>query len=142
MSRTTTYPTDLTDAQWGRVEPHIPPERGGGRHREVDMREVVNGILFLNRTGCQWRNLPHDLPPWGTVAYYFYRFRKDGTWDEMHDALRERVRAAAGRDPTPSAGVMDAQAVKTVEKGGPAVSTRARKCMAASGTWWSTRSGW
>lgn len=106
------------------------------------MREVVNGMLYLNRTGCQWRALPHDLPPWGTVAYYFYAFRRDGTWQRMHDALRADVRVAAGREPTPSAACIDSQSVKATEKRGPAAgTTRARRSTAASGTSWSTRWG-
>ena len=117
MNRTA-YPSDLTDGQWGRLGPMIPPERPGGRHREVDMREVLDGILYHNRTGCQWRAIPHDLPPWGTCAYYFYRFRADGTWEKVHDALRERVRVAAGREPTPSVAVIDTQSVKATEKRG------------------------
>jgi transposase len=112
------YPTDLTDEQWALVSPMIPAERPGGRPRAVDMRAVFDGMLYLNRTGCQWRAIPRDLPPWGTVAYYFYRFRKDGTWAAVHDALRERVRVAAGRDPTPSAAVIDSQSVKAGEKRG------------------------
>ncbi len=123
MDRTPSYPTDLTDAQWALVSPMIPGASPGGRPRSVDMRAVFDGMLYLDRTGCQWRAIPRDLPPWGTVAYYFYRFRRDGTWDRVHDALRERVRRAAGREPTPSAAVRDSQTVKTVEKGGPAGST-------------------
>lgn len=138
----TPYPSDLTDEQWLLVEPHIPPPRPGGRPREADMREVVNGILYLTRTGCQWRALPHDLPPWGTVAYYFYAFRRDGTWQRMHDTLRQDVRVAAGREPTPSAASIDSQSVKATEKRGSAAGTmRARRSTAASGTSWSTRWG-
>lgn len=128
------YPSDLTDEQWLLIEMHIPPEKPGGRHREVDMREVVNGILYLNRTGCAWRLLPHDLPPWGTVHYYYRRFRIDGIWQNIHDRLREQVRLAAGKESTPSAAVIDSQSVKTTEKGGYTVTTRGRRSMAESGT--------
>jgi transposase len=136
------YPSDLTDPQWRLVEPMIPPERWGGRTREVDMREVLNGILYLNRTGCQWRALPHDLPNKSTVRHYYDRFRDDGTWRTIHDALRVDVRVAAGKEPTPSAAVIDSQSVKTTEKRGPAAGTMpASTSRAASGMSWSTRWG-
>lgn len=112
------YPTDLTDAQWALLEPLVPPEKPGGRHREVDMREVVNAMLYVNRTGCQWDMLPHDFPPKSTVYEYFARWRNDGTWQRMLDQLRERVRLAAERDATPSAGGIDSQSVKTAGSGG------------------------
>ena len=138
----TSYPSDLTDEQWLLIGPHIPPAKHGGRHREVDMRQVINGLWYQSRTGCQWRALPKDLPPWGTVAYYFYRFRNDGTWQALHDALREQVRVAADKEPTPSAAVIDSQSVKTTEKrGSAAATTRARRSMGASGISSWTRSG-
>ena len=107
------YPSDLTENQWNEIKPLIPAALPGGRHRSVDLREVLNGVLYLNRTGCSWRQLPHDFPPWGTVHYYYRRFRIDGTWQKIHDRLRERVRRKAGRKPTPSAGIIDSQWVKT-----------------------------
>jgi putative transposase len=113
------YPTDLTDEQWHILEPMIPREKHGGRHRTMDMREVVNAILYILRTGCQWRNLPHDFPPWGTVAWYFWLWSNDGTWTRIHDKLRELVRGEAGRESEPSAAIMDSQSVKTTEVGGP-----------------------
>ena len=129
------YPTDLTDAQWSRIAPLIPPAMPGGRRRTVNVREVVNATLYLTRTGCQWRNLPHEFPPWGTVHYYYRRWRLDGTWETVHDTLREQVRTEKeGREATPSAAIIDSQSVKTTEKGGLGVMTRASGPRVASAT--------
>ena len=134
------YPSDLTDKQWAEVEPLIPAAEPGGRERAVDMREVLNGILYLLRGGVSWRRLPPDLPPWGTVHYYYRRFRLDGTWIRIHDLLRGRVRKQAGRKVNPSAGIMDSPLVKTTKKGDPRAATMlASTWRGASGTSWWTR---
>jgi transposase len=113
------YPSDLTDEQWSLLEPLLPAEVDGlGRPREVDFREIINAILYLNRSGCQWDMLPHDLPPKSTVYGYFAQWRDDGTWQRMMDALRTEVRVASGRDASPSAASVDSQTVKTTATGG------------------------
>src|SRR2546423_15527313 len=135
------YPSDLTEKEWAILEQLIPPAKPGGRPRTTEMREVINAILYLDRTGCQWRALPHEFPPWSTVWSYFRTWRSDGTWKRIHTALREAVRVKQGREPTPSAAIIDSQSVKTSQKGGGAATTGAKRSKAASGTSSSTRMG-
>jgi transposase len=115
------YPSDLTDAQWELIEPLVPAPRSGGRPAVHLRRRVVDAILYLNRTGCAWRQLPHNFPPWATVFWYHKRWREDGVVDRLHDALRDRVRDASDRDPMASAGCVDAQSVKGADTVGAAV---------------------
>ena len=130
------YPSDLTDAQWQRIQEVLPTAKGGrtGRRRTYALREIWNAIFYQARTGCQWRYLPHDLPPWEDVWEHFRHWRDDGTITRVHDALREQVRMQAGKEPTPSAAIMDSQSVKTPQKGGPTALTRTSRSKAASAT--------
>ena len=135
------YPTDLTDDEWQVLAPLLPPAKPGGRPRSVDTREIVDAIRYVLRSGCAWRLVPHDLPVWQTVYYYFRRWERDGTWERVARALRQDLRVALGRRPEPSAAILDSQTVKTTEKGGPAATTEASRSWGASGISSSTRRG-
>lgn len=112
------YTTDLTNEQWAEIERLLPPPCQRGRPREHAFREMVNAILYVCRCGCQWRDLPHDFPPYRSVFGYFTAWQHDGTWERVHDTLVLKVRVQAGREPEPSVGVMDSQSVKVNQKGG------------------------
>jgi putative transposase len=112
------YPTDLTDEQWKFVEPLLPVAKPGGRPRKTDLREVLNALFYLVRSGCQWRMIPHEFPPWKTCYNYYRAWIDNGTWDEIGTTLRVEVRLAAGRDEQPRVAVIDSQSVKTTEQGG------------------------
>lgn len=137
------YPSDLTDAEWALAAPLIPPARRGGGKRTVDMREVVNGLMYVLSTGCQWRAIPKDLPAKSTVYGYFDLWTYDGTLDRLHHALYVRCREIAGREASPTAAVIDSQSVKAGEKGGAALirmaMMRERRSKARSGIFLSIR---
>jgi putative transposase len=112
------YQNDLSDAEWSYIEPHIPTPKAPGRPRVHTLREILNAIFYIVRSGCAWRLLPHDFPPWKSVHHYLRTWRIDDTWERMHATLRERVRLRMKRDPQPSAGVLDSQSVKSTGVGG------------------------
>ncbi len=127
MCKVRSYSTDLSDTGWDILEPLVPAVKAGGRPAEHSRREIVNAIFYVLRTGCQWRNLPHDLPRWGTVYTYFRQWRLDGTWQHIHKVVRRQLRLADGRHPEASAAILDSQSIRTTEKGGRVGTTRASK---------------
>ena len=112
------YPTDLSDAEWKCIEPHLPTPRAAGRPRRHSLREILDAIFYMVKSGCAWRLLPHEFPPWKTIHHYFRTWRIDGTWEQLHAALRDRLRVRLKRDPQPSASIVDSQSVKTTGVGG------------------------
>jgi len=138
------YPSDLTDAEWAIAGPMIPPARSGGRPRDVNVREVLNGIFYVLSTGCQWLALPKDLPPKSTVHHYFMLWDWDGTLERIHHALYVAVREQEGREASPSVAIIDSQSAKGAQKGGLRSTRRAlmraRRSRVASGTFSSIRS--
>lgn len=135
------YPSDVSDMEWEVVAPLLPAAKPGGRPRTTCLREVLNAIFYVSRGGIAWRMLPKDFPPHQTVYRFFRAWSKDGTWERIHEALRDRVRQKAGREPSPSAAIIDSQSAKTTEKGAPKGTMRARKSKGASGISSLTRSG-
>jgi len=137
------YPSDLTDAEWELCVPLIPRAKHGGRHRSVNMREILNGIMYVLGTGCQWRYIPKDLPPRSTLHGYLQRWNHDGTLGRLHHALYMQCREQADRQPSPTACVIDSQSVKGAEKGGPRLirpaMMLAKRSRERSAIFWSTR---
>src|SRR5438093_8057533 len=125
--RTPPYPSDLTDEQWKVLEPLLPGRAHTGRKAKYELREIVNAIFYLLRSGCTWRMLPRDLPPWQVVYWHFAQWRGSGVWQQINDTLRTRLRALDGKAAQPTAAIMDSQTVKTTEKGGLVATTLARR---------------
>lgn len=137
------YPSDVTDDEWGFVAPHIPKAKPGGNRRHVADREIVNGLMYILSTGCQWRAIPKDLPPRSTLYRYFDEWSYDGTLERIHHGLYQECREAAGREASPTAAIIDSQSVKSAEKGGFRTrrdTMQARRSKVRSGTFSSTLS--
>lgn len=130
------YPSDLSDAEWNVLAPLLPPVRRNVRPRKYTWREIINAILYVLRSGCTWRMMPHDLPPWRSAYNAFREWRINGLWETLHDRLRGDVRESVGKEREPSAAILDSQSVKTTEKGGLAAGTAPRASMVASVTSW------
>lgn len=132
------YPSDLTDQQWCRLAPLLNEPRverhAGGRPRKHEQRRVVDALLYVVKTGCQWRQLPSNFPPWKTVHEHFRAWRDSGVWERVGQALREQGRTAGGRNATPTVAILDSQSAKTALKGGGVATMRARRSKGASGT--------
>ncbi len=147
MKFSTIYPSDLTDAEWQYLEPLLPAAKATGRPRQWELRLILNAIFYLVRSGCSWRMLPQEYPPWPTVHDYYRRWRQDGTWESIHTQIRQQVRQAVGREATPSGAVLDSQSVKTTEKGALLVlaasaTMASRRLKDVSATCWSTHKAW
>lgn len=121
------YSSDLTDDEWELISHHFVIYKGHCRPRKHPYRELINGILYVMRTGCQWRMTPNDFPPWDSLYHYYRKWQRDGTWDAIHDELRRKIRLAANKEETPSVAIIDSQSVKTVQKGGKEVMMPVRK---------------
>jgi putative transposase len=133
------YPTDLSDVEWNYIEPHLPAPKGHGRPRTHDLREIVNAVFYVLKSGCQWRLLPHDFPRWPTVYHYFRAWRIDGTWERINRSIRERLRVRLKRDPQPNAGVVDSQGRSRVVQRSEVTMVAIRSRAASATSWWTQR---
>jgi putative transposase len=130
----------VSDTEWDVISSLLPEAKTGGRPRTTPLRHILNAVSYISRSGCSWRMLPKDFPPYQTVYDYFRNWRNDGTWERIHDLLREQVREREGREASPSAAIIDSQSAKTTEKGGPGGMTQGKRSKAGSGTSSLTRS--